>query len=154
MIKNKIIILFLVSLMNGAENLSKINNFSFINEESSSAVILFEPNDIEIKSENGKSKFITHDMIGLSMDEGKPQFPVYSTLFQIDPTKKYDFELEVLESYYIDDIEFENYKNDNNSDYSIYPDKNLYISEPQIWRDIVLNQIGITPYKYLSLIHI
>ena len=148
MIKNKFIILLLASFLFNAEEFSKIKNFSIITKNHELTSILFEPNEIEIKSENGKSKFITNDLIGLTMDEGKPQLPVYSTLFQIDPNKSYEYDIEVVDSYFIDNIEFENYKNDNDMDYNIYPNESLYISEPQVWRDVVLNQIGITPYKY------
>ena len=56
----------------------------------------------------------------------------------------------MLESYYIENIEFENYKSDENSNYSKYPNEILYVSQPQVWRDVVLNQIGITPYSYSS----
>ena len=84
MIRNKFTILFMISFLFSAEKLSKITNFSILNVDQGSTSILFESNEIEIKSEDGKSKFITNDLIGLTMDEGKPQLPVYSTLFQID----------------------------------------------------------------------
>ena len=150
MIRNKFTILFMISFLFSAEKLSKITNFSILNVDQGSTSILFESNEIEINSDDGKSNFITNDLIGLTMDEGKPQLPVYSTLFQIDPEKKYDFSFEVLESYYIENIEFENYKSDENSNYSKYPNEILYVSQPQVWRDVVLNQIGITPYSYSS----
>tara|TARA_B100000674_G_scaffold469223_1_gene455838 strand:+ start:726 stop:4238 length:3513 start_codon:yes stop_codon:yes gene_type:complete len=148
MIINKIIILSFITCLFCAEKLSKINNFSILYETQGFTSILFEPNEVEIKLVDGKSKFVTNDFIGLTMDEGKPQLPVYSTLFQIDPNKAYEFDVEVLDSYFVNDIEFEHYKNDEELNYDIYPNKNLYVSEPQVWRDIVLNQIGITPYKY------
>ena len=94
MIRNKFTILFMISFLFSTEKLSKITNFSILNVDQVSTSILFESNEIEIKSEDGKSKFITNDLIGLTMDEGKPQLPVYSTLFQIDPEKKYDFSIE------------------------------------------------------------
>ena len=148
MSKNKIIILLFMTSLFTAEKLSKIDNFSILSETQGFTSILFEPNEVEIKSVDGKSKFVTNDLIGLTMDEGKPQLPVYSTLFQIDPSKNYEFDIEVLESYFIDQIEFENYKIDSNVNYDTYPNKSLYVSQPQVWRDVVINQIGITPYKY------
>ena len=123
MIKNKIIILLFITSLFSAEKLSKINNFSILSQTQGFTSILFESNEVEIKLVDGKSKFITNDLIGLTMDEGKPQLPVYSTLFQIDPDKNYEFNIEVLESYFIDQIEFENYKNDSNSNYDTYPNK-------------------------------
>ena len=148
MIKNKIIILLFITSLFSAEKLSKINNFSILSQTQGFTSILFEPNEVEIKLVDGKSKFVTNDLIGLTMDEGKPQLPVYSTLFQIDPDKNYEFNIEVLESYFIDQIEFENFKSDSNENYDTYPNKSLYVSQPQVWRDVVINQIGITPYKY------
>ena len=47
---------------------------------------------------NGKTKFKVSDLIGLTMEEGKPQMPVNSTLFQINPDKNYEIEYEVLDS--------------------------------------------------------
>ncbi len=150
MFKNKIIILFILTFTLGSEKLSKINNFTILNHEQGFTSILFEANEIEIKSEDGKSKFTTNDLIGLTMEEGRPQLPIYSTLFQVDPSKNYEFNIEILESYTIDNIEFENYKTDSDINYTVYPEENLYVSETQIWRDVVLNQLGITPYKYHS----
>lgn len=148
--KNNILILFLCGILLSSNQLSSLDNFTLVSSEAHEATIIFDATHIELEHKNGKSKFITNDLIGLTMDEGKPQLPVFSTLFQINPKKTYEFEYEILDSYKIDNIELENYKTDNNDTYSIYPEKSLYVSEPQVMRGVVLNQIGITPYKYYS----
>ena len=146
--KSKFIFLLVAGFLFSSNQFSLKDNFTMIHSEEGFSSIVFESNDIQL--DNEKSKFITNDLIGLTMDEGKPQLPVYSTLFQINPDKTYEIDYEVLESYVLDDIELENYKTDEGNLYSVYPEDNLYISEPQIMRGVVLNQIGIIPYKYSS----
>ena len=148
--KSKIIFLLVFGFLFSSNHLSVKDNFTLVHSEEDFSSIVFESHDIELDNKNGKSKFITNDLIGLTMDEGKPQLPVYSTLFQINPNKTYEVDYEVLESYVLDNIELENYKTDNGEFYSVYPEENIYVSEPQVMRGIVLNQIGITPYKYSS----
>ena len=143
--KNNILTLFLFGILLSSNQLSSLDNFTFVSSEAHEATIIFDATHIELEHKNGKSKFITNDLIGLTMDEGKPQLPVFSTLFQINPKKTYEFEYEILDSYKIDNIELENYKTDNNDTYSTYPEKSLYVSEPQVMRGVVLNQIAITP---------
>mgnify|MGYP006154562231 CR=1 FL=1 len=146
--QSKIIFLLIIGLLFSSNQPSSKNNFTIVHSDQGFSSIVFESNNIELGIENGKSKFITNDLIGTTMEEGKPQLPVYSTLFQINPDKTYEINYEVLESHTLNNIELENYKTDNTEFYSVYPEQNLYISEPQIMRGVVLKQIGITPYKY------
>ena len=81
--------------------LSLKDNFTMVNSENGVSSIVFESNNIELDNKSGKSKFVTNDLIGLTMDEGKPQLPIYSTLFQINPDKTYEVDYEVLDSYII-----------------------------------------------------
>jgi len=148
--KYKFIFLLTIGFLFSSNQLSIKDNFTIVDSGQDFSSIIFESNDIELVIENGKSKFMTSDLIGLTMDEGRPQMPVYSTLFQINPDKTYEIDYEVIESYTLNDIELENYKTDNNDIYSVYPEKSLYVSDPQIMRGVVLNQIGITPYKYFA----
>ena len=141
----KIILLLMLTFI-----FSSNDTFKIVHSDQGVSSIVFESESIDLKIENGKSTFVTHDLIGVTMDEGRPQLPTYSTLFQINPNKTYEVEYEVLDSYVIDDIDLEVYKEDNGSFYSIYPENNIYVSEPQIMRGVVLNQIGVTPYKYFS----
>ena len=143
--KNKFILLLMLSLV-----FSLNHNFEMVDSDDGISSIIFQSDNIELEVENGKTKFKVSDLIGLTMEEGKPQMPVYSTLFQINPDKNYEIEYEVLDSYVLDNIDFENYKQENVTPYSVYPEDNLYVSKPEIMRGVVLKQIGITPYKYFS----
>ena len=103
--KSKIIFLLVFGFLFSSNHLSVKDNFTLVHSEEDFSSIVFESHDIELDNKNGKSKFITNDLIGLTMDEGKPQLPVYSTLFQINPNKTYEVDYEVLESYVLDNIE-------------------------------------------------
>ena len=78
------------------------------------------------------------------MHHGKPQLPIYSMLFQINPDKKYDISYDVIDKETIEDINLENYNNLATASSIDHFDDNIYMSEPQIMRDIVINQIGFT----------
>ena len=145
----KIIIFLILGLALSSDNFLSKDNFKIVYSSKEMSSILFEPNFIDLETKNGESKFMTNDLIGVTMDDGRPQLPMYSTLFQIDPNKEYEVEYEVLDSYTLNDIKLENYNKDGDI-YSIYPEENLYVSEPQVMRGVVLNQIGFTPYKYFS----
>ena len=145
----KIIIFLIVGLALSSDNFLSKDNFKIVYSSKEMSSIVFEPNFIDLETKNGQSKFMANDLVGVTMDEGRPQLPVYSTLFQIDPNKEYEIEYEVLDSYTLNDVKLENYNKDDDI-YSVYPEENLYISEPQVMRGVVLNQIGITPYKYFS----
>ena len=145
----KIIISLVLGLALASDNFLSQDNFKIIYSSEEMSSIVFEPNFIDLETENEQSKFMTNDLVGVTMDEGRPQLPVYSTLFQIDPNKEYQVEYEILDSYTLNDVKLENYNKDGDI-YSVYPEENLYVSEPQVMRGIVLNQIGITPYKYFS----
>ena len=82
------------------------------------------------------------------MDTGHPQLPIFSTLFKINPDKNYDISYNVISSHTVENIDFKNYEDNSLNSNSIYPQENMYVSEPQIMRDLVLNQVGFIPYKY------
>ena len=50
--------------------------------------IIFEAPEIELLRDNeGFSKFDTNDMIGTTTEEGFPELPIYSSLFQMSPVQ-------------------------------------------------------------------
>ena len=93
---------------------------------------------------------------------GMPELPQFTTFYQLDPSIKYDFKFEVLESYFIDDIEIlphqgmEKWEVENISsiDQNIYnsfnpfPVSNMSISDPVQGRGIQFVSIQVVPYKY------
>ena len=110
--------------------------------------ITFESPEIEIiNDEEGFSKFKTDDIIGVTSNEGFPNLPIYSSLFQMEPGTLYDVEYEVINSYFIDDINFKT----NNINQSFYPNDNITLSEPLIMRGLVLGQLSFIPYKLVGI---
>ena len=123
---------------------NKVFQISDINEKTTK--IFFEAPEIEIsRDEEGFSKFNTNDVIGKTMDDGFPKFPIYSSMFQMNPGIEYDIEYEVLSSYFIENVDF---KAINNNQDSFYPIDNLSLSDPLVMRSLVLGQISFIPYRY------
>ena len=148
MLRFKIIFLLFSSFLFAANSNSDKQNFKIINNNSNVTKILFTLDDSEIIENENKHEFKTNDKIGLTMDVGHPQLPVYSTLFKINPDKNYDISYNVISSHTMENIDFKNYEDNSLNSSSIYPQDNMYVSEPQIMRDLVLNQVGFIPYKY------
>ena len=148
MFYSKVIFLLFSSLLLSANLNSNKQNFTIVNNEATNSKLLFTLNDSEIIQNENKYEFKNNNKLGLTMDEGSPQLPVYSTLFKINPDKNYDISYDIISSRTIENIDFKNYKGTSSNSNSIYPENNIYISEPQIMRDLVLNQIGFIPYKY------
>mgnify|MGYP001157170190 CR=1 FL=1 len=144
----KIIILTIMSFIIAENFQAKLDNFEIINSNSASTKVVFNADDINLTKINGIHHFKERDDLGLTMHHGKPQLPIYSMLFQIDPDKKYDISYDVIDKQTLEDINLENYNNLATASAIDHFDDNIYISEPQIMRDIVINQIGFTPYKY------
>jgi len=99
---------------------------------------------------------------GHTTEAGMPELPHFSTYFQLDPTKTYDFQFEVLESYTIEDITIlphqgmERWEVDavsiiNETVYDSYeplPTQNMVVSERMQGRGVEFVSINIIPYKY------
>ena len=121
-------------------------SFTLSSINGNSTELLFEIPEIELKKEeDGSSKFQTSDMIGKTTEQGFPELPIFSSMFQMNPGTEYDIEFEVLSSYFIDNVDF---KSLNINEDSFYPLENIYLSEPLIMRSVVLGQISFIPYKY------
>ena len=148
MLRFKVIFLFLSSILFAVNSDSYKQNFKIINNNSTTSKILFTLDDSDINNIENKHEFKTSDEIGLTMDVGHPQLPIYSTLFKINPDKNYDISYNVISSHTMENIDFKNYKGDSSNSSSVYPEDNMYVSDPQIMRDLVLNQVGFIPYKY------
>ena len=94
--------------------------------------------------------------------EGMPELPIFTTFYQLDPSKTYDFDFQVLDSYFIEnilvfphqgmeswDVESVNIINEDAYDSQIpYPEKNLVISDRHQGRGIEFISLSVTPYKY------
>ncbi len=99
---------------------------------------------------------------GHTLEMGMPELPQYTTFYQLDPEKTYDFELEVLESYTIENVtilphqgmekwEVENVtiiNEDFYNSYASFPEENMVVSERSQGRGIEFVSIQVIPYKY------
>ena len=94
-----------------------------------------------------------------------PELSTYTTFYQLDPQKTYRYELEIIDSYIIDDINIiphqgvsskweVNTISEINSEFylsdEIYPAENLVISDRMSGRGIEMISIQVTPYIYHS----
>ena len=140
--------------------LSSDNNFSYIENSSSGKINLSQ--DPELEDVDGVHTRITAIGQGHSTEIGMPEIPHFTTYFQIDPEREYDFKLEVLDSYIIENItimphqgmdkwEVDNVNYKNVSFYNslaVYPESNLLVSDRSQGRGIEFVSINVTPYKY------
>ena len=99
---------------------------------------------------------------GHTTEPGFPELPNYTTFYQLDPTKLYEFKYEVLDSYIIEDITvlphqgMERWEVENVNiieaaiydSYEPYPVNNMIISDRIEGRGIEFVSIQVTPYKY------
>ncbi len=99
---------------------------------------------------------------GHTVKTGEPELPYYSTYFQLDPHKSYDFQLVIHDSYVIENInivphqgmekwEVESITSINEELYNSFapfPEKNLEVSERSAGRGIEFVSIQVTPYTY------
>ena len=100
---NKIIILtltFLLSILISED----FHNFAFIKKQNNNYHLEFLQDDIKIENSNDYNIIKTDPKIGSTNIIGMPKLPSYSSLIMIDPTKDYQLEYIVKESYFIDNV--------------------------------------------------
>ena len=100
---------------------------------------------------------------GHTTDLGLPELPTYTTFYQLDPQKTYRYELEIVDSYIIDDINIIPHQGVSskweinkistiNSEFYLsdesYPAQNLVISDRLSGRGIEMISIQVAPYIY------
>lgn len=119
-------------------------------------------NSPEFTDVNGGYSRLTIIGQGHITEAGMPELPQFTTYYQLDPEKTYDFQLEVLASYTIEDItimphqgmekwEVDNVNIINNNfynSYAVYPEENMVVSERSQGRGIEFVSIQVIPYKY------
>ena len=93
---------------------------------------------------------------------GQPELPTYTTYYQLDPSKTYDFELEILETQVIENIMVLPHQGmekwevnaieviDENiyDSYHPFPSENMIVSERSQGRGIEFLSIQVVPYTY------
>ena len=78
------------------------NKFSFSNSSGDSKINL--SHSPELTEISGGYTRIAKLGDGHTTEAGMPELPQFSTYYQLDPSKTYDFQFEILESYTIEDI--------------------------------------------------
>ena len=99
---------------------------------------------------------------GHTTEAGMPELPQFSTYYQVEPSKTYEFQFEVLTSYIIEDItimphqsmekwEVESIDIINEevyNSYSAFPQQNMVVSERSQGRGIEFVSVHVIPYTY------
>ena len=94
--------------------------------------------------------------------EGMPELPNFTTFYQLESSKTYEFQFQVLEYYTIEDItilphqgmdkwEVESVNVINEevyNSYAAYPEQNMLVSDRMQGRGIEFLSIQVIPYKY------
>ena len=99
---------------------------------------------------------------GHTTEAGLPELPQFTTYYQLDPSKTYEFQFEVLESYTIEDITIlphqgmEKWEVDAVSiineevynSFDAFPQQNMIVSDRAQGRGIEFVSIHVIPYTY------
>ncbi|MDC2984605.1 C25 family cysteine peptidase, partial [Candidatus Marinimicrobia bacterium] len=119
--------------------------------------IIFNIERVEEKINNGYLKLPIEQ--SSSSEIGYPEIPSYSSLYLVDPSKDYTFDIVVHESYTIDDVVVFPYQGESLSENffrnenfyntpNIYPESLIKVSERMTARNMELVSITIHPYSY------
>ena len=155
-IRNFLLLLFALSFSFPFEN-----KFNFINTGTGGGKVHLETTPEFLDTAGGYSRLAKMGE-GHTLEMGMPELPQYTTFYQLDPEKAYDFQLEVLESYTIENVtilphqgmdkwEVENVTVINEefyNSYAAFPEENMVVSERSQGRGIEFVSIQVIPYKY------
>ncbi len=142
------------------------SNYQLVSDSGSSAKLNFTNSQINIDEESGFSR-ISSGSNSTTTEEGMPELPVYTSFFQMDPSKEYAVDYEVISSHVIENISvfpFQGHDVENldkeslkisnalsglvyNSS-SVYPQSNITLSDPMVMRDIEVGLISFIPFEY------
>ena len=137
------------------------NKFSYVNTAAGSGKVSLEHTPKFIDRIDGYTR-LARIGEGHAVMEGMPELPKFTTFYQLDPSKTYDFLFEVLDSYTIEDInilphqgiekwEVESVNVINEevyNSYSVYPEQNMLVADRMQGRGIEFVSIQVIPYKY------
>lgn len=138
------------------------NQFAFTGSSGTQSTISLQ-SSIEIRQVIDGYSRIAKEGEGHTTELGLPELPTFTTFYQLDPQKTYRYELEIVDSYIIEDINIiphqgvsskweVNTISEINSDYYLsdesYPAQNLVISDRLSGRGIEMITIQVTPYTY------
>ena len=138
------------------------NQFTFTGSNETHSTISLQ-SSTEIRQVIDGYSRIAKEGEGHTTDLGFPELPTYTTFYQLDPQKVYRYELEIIDSYIIDNIKViphqgisskweVNKISELSSEYYLsnvgYPAQNLVVSDRMPGRGIEIISIQVTPYIY------
>ena len=154
--KNILVITFLLIAL-GFSSVDE-NKFIFNEKIGTTNSIQLNVDIEEINDINGYKK-ITNNTNKHTIDPGLPELPTYTTFYQLDINKEYEINMEIHDSYIIENIKINPYQDANSSlvenfDFyssnATYPLNNLYISNRMHSRGIDVIAIEVIPFSYSS----
>ncbi len=136
------------------------NKFSYVDSGSIGKVSL--QHSPELSEISGGYTRLAKMGDGHTTEAGLPELPQFTTYYQVDPSKTYEFQFQVLEYYTIEDItilphqgmdkwEVESVNVINEevyNSYAAYPEQNMLVSDRMQGRGIEFLSIQVIPYKY------
>ncbi len=166
----RVILTFLFSfaiLIGMSSESPKVFNGFLISEGSSGKKITFNNPGFQLKE-------ITKDGVSFHKPEmensgslsspGEPFLPSTSTYFAVQPGKKYNVSVNVIDKETISNVELgslvtwddqegsvEKINLTNSFEHQLYPNELAIVSDPIIMRDIVVVQVTVTPFQYDAL---
>lgn len=160
----RILSITLFSLLMAAEGTPDVKYNGFQSQSiSGEKIVQFSNPGFELKQiEKGGSSFIKPTMVnaGTIIDPGEPELPTVTTFYAVEPGKSYSVNITIQESEIIENVNIlplEGYENDlvgtvQKGDVyqqnELFPSSVVTISEPIVMRDMVMVQVGLTPFQY------
>jgi hypothetical protein len=139
---------------------SMMNHFSIEGNLNNPDIIQFSLGEIQISNNNEIYKF-DYNYTGYVIEEGMPELPVFSTLFQIDPGFNYSIEYEIKNyttlknkpiratgELTLNKQKHESGLNRTLTRQSVFPEDIVKISEPLVMRGVELVKIEVIPFQY------
>jgi len=139
-----------------------ISGFNPISNSSEKKVQFSNPG-FELKQiEQNGSTFVRPTMTnaGTIINPGQPELPTVTTFYAVEPGKTFSVNVTIQESEVIENVNIiplKGYENDlsgiiEKSDVyqqnKLFPENIATISEPMVMRDMVMVQVGLTPFQY------
>ncbi|SVB39823.1 uncharacterized protein METZ01_LOCUS192677, partial [marine metagenome] len=137
------------------------NKFSYVNNVAGYGKVSLEHMPEFIDRSDGYTRLAKIGE-GHTVINGMPELPNFTTFYQLDPSKVYEFQFQVLDSYTIENItilphqgmekwevdEVSIINEDIYNSYNPYPEQNILVSERMQGRGVEFVSIQVIPYKY------
>ena len=136
-------------------------NFAISEHKNKSSIIRFNLNELKVQEVNDGFSKIGLDIEPKIIEEGKPELPVYSFSYGLNPEKEYNIEYKVIRSSIISDINIYPHQPEKKDEYQEfirdddiyeglkpYPESNIYQTTISM-RGYEIMNIQILPFEYL-----